>query len=241
MPNTPRYLRQTNDAMIRQLDYMTDEEREAEHAKFKETFGDYMTKGWFETTNRPTEEEWPPSTEDWDRYAFFQNEEPIARCAAYCDECAREFATILEERLNIPEVEIYRVTRIDRRNYTPDFDQKLVRGIAFTISRRGPDGFEIPFEEWEPNFLQVVNLVREHNLPDVMDKWKAWHDGAYYIGPPDVVDRITELLYHEVPDIGMGIFAGFPHEFYMTPGDPRENARKYMDAPQEEADDPGQA
>jgi hypothetical protein len=215
---------------------MTEDALSAEAAVYADACGDYINVGYIEV-----KEDWnrPPSAADWDRYVLYgeDSDESVGMCVAYDDESARAFAAIVEERTeNSRTTTIWRVAEVSRYprmqgkvyekgECTDDCEQLAY--VGFTINRRDIDGFQMDWDEFERNFYGViVDMVRKAGLPDVMDDWKSWFNGAYYYGPFDTVVAIDAVL-NQAPELGMQVFTGFPEEFYLADGIEPE---KYLEA-----------
>jgi hypothetical protein len=71
------------------------------------------------------------------------------------------------------------------------------------------------WDEFERDYYGIiVKMIKDAGLPDVMDDWKSWFNGAYYFGPFDTVMEINDVL-QKAPDLRMQVYIGLPEEFYL--------------------------
>lgn len=175
-----------------------------------------LEQGWIEVTE-PDHLSVIEGTKEWTLYRVFTVVGEVY-CRAKSDDAARECADMLED-LHAQDAKLQRVYPVARMIQEPDY-----KIIGFTINRVGLDGRKLNWDEYEPKLVEINTVLRALNLPDVMDEWKTWHEGAIYRGSSETVEAI-EAAMATVPDIGMQVYSQFPEEFYKAK---QINAEKYL-------------
>jgi hypothetical protein len=208
----------------RNMDELAQELLAAEQNKFRSTFGDYLEQGWFELSLLGEGIEQPPSTLDWDTYQFVNDSQVIGTCVAYNDECARDYAEMVEDMSGVNVVDIWRAARVPRYRAPQVEDSDMY--IGFVVARESPDGKKMPWDYFEKKMRDINTQLAVRKLPDVWDDWRSWHEGAFWKGDREIVARIEDALAH-CPEMGMTVYNGWPAQFYL---DKKLSPEKYETA-----------
>lgn len=178
-----------------------------------ESLNELEEQGWIGTDIPVTEQtDWPLYMAlSGDRHAF-------ALCKS--DDTARDFADAFEDENHIEEATIWRVFPVLRRLPSePDYTM-----IGFIVKREDENGRKMPWEHFDRKLKKVNEALKKYELPDVMDEWKTWHEGAVFRGDETTVLAIEHAL-SEVDEIGMKVYSQFPEQFYL---DKVLNVEKYL-------------
>lgn len=203
---------------MKHIDQLTEEELRAEEQEYAPVCGRYVAAGYIEIT-RETYSRRPPSTRDWDKYVYFAKDDDkvLASIWAYNDDCARAYA----ENEFICDVDICLVRVIPRHaagkiRLGLDSTGEVTRGIGFTLER-DDEGLLIEDADFLDSLQVVINFMKERGLPEYMDEWTAWLNGAYYLGDQEIIDKIESVLdeFSELyPNYGLHLYAGYTHEWF---------------------------
>lgn len=170
-------------------------------------------QGWIGTDIPVTiESEWPLYM------ALSGDKQAFALCKS--DDAARDFAGSFEDENHLDDSTVWRVFPVERRLApAPTYSM-----IGFVVKRLDENGRKMPWDHFDNKLKKVNTALKKYNLPDVMDDWKTWHEGAVYRGDETTVLAIENAL-SEVEEIGMMVYSQFPEQFYL---DKVLNVEKYL-------------
>jgi hypothetical protein len=162
-----------------------------------------------------------PVTEqtDWPLYMALSGEHhAFALCKS--DDTARDFMDAFEDEYHVEDATMWRIFSVPRM-VAPPPDYTM---IGFIVKREDENGRKMPWDHFDRKLRKINDVLKRYQLPDVMDDWKTWHEGAVFRGDETTVLAIENAL-SEVEEIGMKVYSQFPEQFYM---DKVLNVEKYL-------------